>query len=208
MPEKGAHRTDQISQYSRHILLLDEFGLLGRRKLLSSSVLVVGSGGIGSILLPFLAVSNVGRITVVNHNDTEVYNLRRQVIHTEGRRVMSKARSARDAMTALNRTASVTAVTEPLTWYNAMVLLRGSNCVVDTRDNPCTWYLINEACVLAGRELKTAAMTNGVNGRGGIPIPLVSGSAMSTGGQLKVYSHQGEGRGATDAYTPRPTLWE
>ena len=57
-------------------------------------VLVFGSGGIGYTIFPFLASSDVGRITVANHNYVEVYNLRRQVIHTEGRRGTSKARSA------------------------------------------------------------------------------------------------------------------
>ena len=80
-----------------------------------------------------------------------------------------------------------------------MELVRGKKCVVDTSDNPCRWYLINDACVLAGNELKTAAMTNSVSGRGGGPIPLVSGSAMGTEGQWGC---------ATDAYTPSPTLWE
>ena len=112
-------------------------------------------------------------------------------------------------MRDLNHTASATAVTDPLTWDNTMELVRGNNCVVDNGDNPCTWYLINDTCVLAGRELKTAAMTNGVSGRGGGkgPIQLVSGSAICTKGQFKVYNHQGRG-GATHTYKPRPILWE
>ena len=73
-------------RYYRQLLLLDGFGVLGQRKLLSSSVLVVGAGGIGSTLLLFLAACGVGRITVVDHNDVEVSNLRLQVTHTEGRR--------------------------------------------------------------------------------------------------------------------------
>ena len=68
-------RTDQISRYSRQLLLLDGFGVLGQRKLLSSSVLVVRAGGIGSSLLLFLAVSGVGRIMVVVHDNVEVSNL-------------------------------------------------------------------------------------------------------------------------------------
>ena len=63
---------------------------MGQRKLLSSSVLVVGAGGIGSTLLLFLAASGVGRIAVVDHDDVEVSNLHWQVIHTEGRRGTSK----------------------------------------------------------------------------------------------------------------------
>ena len=87
-----------------------------------------------------------------------------------------------------------------------MQLARGNDCKVDTGDNPRTPYLINDACVLAGREPKTAAMTNGVSGRGGGPIPLVSGSAMGTEEQLTVYNHRGGG--ATNAYTLSLTLWE
>ena len=135
-------------------------------------------GGIGSTLLPLLAARAVGCITLVNHNNSDVYNLRRQVIHTKGRRGTSKAGSARDAMRDLNPTALVTAVTDPLTWDNSMEIVRGNNCVVDTIDNSCTWYLINNAWVLAGRELNTAATTNSVSGRGGGSIPMVSGSAI------------------------------
>ena len=80
-----------------------------------------------------------------------------QVIHTEGRRGTSKARSARDAMRPLNPTVLVTAVTEPLTWDNAMELVRGTDCAVDTSDNPRTRYLMNDACVLVERELKTVS---------------------------------------------------
>ena len=87
-----------------------------------------------------------------------------------------------------------------------MQLARGNDCKVDTGDNPRTPYLINDACVLAGREPKMAAMTNGVSGRGGGPIPLVSGSAMGTEEQLTVYNHRGGG--ATNAYTLSLTLWE
>ena len=90
---------------------MDEFGVLGQRKLLSLSVLVVRAGGIGSILLLFLAASGVGCIKVVDHNNVEVYNLHWKVIYTEGKRETSKARSARNAMRALNPTVSVTAVT-------------------------------------------------------------------------------------------------
>ena len=102
-------------RYSHELLLSDGFGVLGQHKLLSSSVLVVGAGGIGYNLLLFLAASGVGFITVVGHNNVEVSNLHRKVIHTEGRRVMIKARSACDTMKALKPTVSVTAVTDPLT---------------------------------------------------------------------------------------------
>ena len=172
--------------YSRQILLSDRFGVLGQNKLLLSSVLVIRAGGIGSTLLLFLAASGVGRITAVDHDNAEVSNLHRKVINIKGRKGTNKARSARDAMRDLNPTVSVTAVMEPLTWDNTMELVRVNNFVVDASNNSRMWYLINDTCVLAGREPKMAAMANGVSGRGGGPLPLVSGSAMGTDGQLTV----------------------
>ena len=94
-------------QYSLQLLFLAGFSVLGQRKLLSSSVLVGRAGSIGSILLLLLAASGVGYITVVEHDDVEVSNLHRQVIHTEVRRVTSKDTSAHDAMKDLNPTVLV-----------------------------------------------------------------------------------------------------
>ena len=78
-------------------------------------ILIAGEGGIGLYLLLLLAASGVGRIVVVDHNDVEVSNLHWKVIYSEVRRGMSNARSTYDAIRSLNPTASVTAVTEPLT---------------------------------------------------------------------------------------------
>ena len=93
---------------------------MGQRKLLLLSALVVGEGGIGTNLLLLLATSGVGRITVADHDDVEVSNLHWQVINTKGRIRMRNSRSARDDMRDLNPTVSVTAMTEPFTWDNAM----------------------------------------------------------------------------------------
>ena len=92
-------------------------------------------------------------------------------------------------------------MTEPLTWDNTMELVRGNNCVVDISDNPRTHYLISNTCVMVEREPKTAETTNGVSGRGGGPILLVSGSAMGTEGQLTVYNHGG---GCYQCLYPKP----
>ena len=72
-------RTDQISWYSHQLLLSDGFGVLGQHKLISSLVLVVGAGDIGSTLLIFLAASGVECITVVEHEDMEVSNIQQQL---------------------------------------------------------------------------------------------------------------------------------
>ena len=94
-------------------------------------------------------------------------------------------------MRDLNPTVSVMSVTDTLTWENAMDIGRVNDCVVYIRNNPHTQYLINGACVLVNRDPKIVAMTNGVSGRGGVPILLVSGSAISTKRKLIVYNHWG-----------------
>ena len=132
---------------------MDRFSILGQRKLILSSVLVVGVGCIRSTLLLFLADSVVGRIKVVDHDDVEVSYLHRQVIHTEGRRGTSKARYARNTMRALNPTVSVMDVMDPLIWDKTMEIVRGNNYVVDFRNNTRTRYLIKDACILTWREL-------------------------------------------------------
>ena len=83
-------------------------------------VLAIGEVGIRTTLLLFVATSGVGCITVVDHDNVEVSNLHWKVIHTKGRRGGIKDTSVHNAMRALNPTVFVMAVTDPLTWENAM----------------------------------------------------------------------------------------
>eukprot|EP00804_Cyclotella_cryptica_P004773 CCRYP_004866-RA/>CCRYP_004866-RA protein AED:0.03 eAED:0.03 QI:72/1/1/1/1/1/2/42/614 len=169
----------QISRYSRQLLLSDGFGLAGQKKLLSSSVLVVGAGGIGSTVLLYLAASGVGHITIVDYDVVEMSNLHRQIIHKDhdssyaNERVgMNKAQSAKASMLALNPTISITALDVIMDADNVMELVSRHDVVVDASDNPRTRYLLNDACIFADKA-------------------LVSGSAMGTEGQLTVYNYRG-----------------
>lgn len=162
---------DSIARYSRQLLLSEGWGVEGQQKLLSSSVLVIGAGGIGSTVLLYLASSGIGNITVVDFDNVDMSNLHRQVIHTNCRVGMNKAESACLAMKKLNPTINCKAVTEMLTFENAMTLVQQHDCVVDACDNPQTRYLVNDACVLNQK-------------------PLVSGSAMGVEGQLTVYGYK------------------
>ena len=176
-----ALRPDHISRYSRQLLLADGFGVSGQKALLSSSILVVGAGGIGSTVLLYLAASGVGHVTVVDYDIVETSNLHRQVIHRDadasfggGIAGMNKAASARRAMLDLNPTLSCTALAIAICAENALELVSKHDVVVDACDNPRSRYLLNDACVLAGKT-------------------LVSGSAMGTEGQLTVYNHRPTG---------------
>lgn len=171
----GAHHVekltmDQVVRYSRQLLLQDGFGVQGQCKLLSSSVLVVGAGGIGSTVLMYLAASGIGHISVVDFDEVDISNLHRQVIHAEASEGINKALSACRAMKALNPSIRCTPIQDVLTFQNALDIVSRHSCVVDASDNPQTRYLINDACVLARK-------------------PLISGSAMGTEGQLTIYNH-------------------
>ncbi len=71
---------EEILRYSRH-LLMPEVGLEGQRKLLAASVLVIGTGGLGSPVALYLAAAGVGRIGLVDYDVVDYSNLQRQVIH-------------------------------------------------------------------------------------------------------------------------------
>ncbi len=170
-------RPDQITRYSRQLLLNDGFGVTGQKKLLSSSILVIGAGGIGSAVLLYLAAAGVGHITIVDYDCIEMTNLHRQVIHKDidaSKMVdqvgLNKAVSAKKSILALNPTLSCTSLALAISAKNALELVSKHDVVVDACDNPQTRYLLNDACVLAGK-------------------PLVSGSAMGTEGQLTVYNY-------------------
>lgn len=179
MPPIQMLQPDQISRYSRQLLLNDGFGVSGQKQLLSSSILVVGAGGIGSTVLLYLAAAGVGHITVVDYDCVEMTNLHRQIIHkdsnasgvTDSTLGLNKALSAKLAMLDLNPSISCTALDVMITGENALELVSKHDVVVDACDNPRTRYLLNDACILGGK-------------------PLVSGSAMGTEGQLTVYNYQ------------------
>jgi adenylyltransferase/sulfurtransferase len=160
---------DQIERYSRQLLLNEGFGVAGQLKLLSSSVLVVGAGGIGSTALLYLAASGIGKIAVIDFDGVETSNLHRQVIHKARNVGRNKAISACQSVLDLNPTIQCEALSEALTHENALEIIKTYDCIVDASDNPRTRYLINDACVLANK-------------------PLISGSAVGVEAQLTVYN--------------------
>lgn len=141
---------EEVSRYSRH-LLMPEVGLEGQRKLKAASVLLVGTGGLGSPLALYLAAAGVGRIGIVDYDVVDDSNLQRQVIHDTGRVGQLKVESARQRMLALNPYIQVDAYNEVFCAANAEQISAGYDILVDGTDNFPTRYLINDLCVLTGR---------------------------------------------------------
>lgn len=141
---------EEILRYSRH-LLIPEVGLEGQRKLKAASVLVVGTGGLGSPAALYLAAAGVGRIGLVDYDTVDASNLQRQVVHGTASVGRRKVESARARLLDLNPAIQVDAFDEPFTSANALRIAEPFDLIVDGTDNFPTRYLTNDLCVLTGK---------------------------------------------------------
>ncbi|MBO6560538.1 MAG: molybdopterin-synthase adenylyltransferase MoeB [Nisaea sp.] len=168
---------EQFHRYARH-LILDEVGDEGQEKLLSSRVLVIGAGGLGSPLLLYLAAAGVGTLGIVDDDAVDLSNLQRQIAHATDAVGVSKVESAAASVARINPGIRVEPHAERLTAANAARLFRDYDLIADGSDNFATRYLANDAAYLAGK-------------------PLVSGSLLRFEGQLATFrggvkGHEGE----------------
>jgi molybdopterin/thiamine biosynthesis adenylyltransferase/rhodanese-related sulfurtransferase len=141
---------DEILRYSRH-LLIPEVGLEGQKKLLASSALVIGTGGLGSPVALYLAAAGVGRIGLVDFDVVDSSNLQRQIIHGTHTVGELKVESARDRIHDLNPDIQVDLYNEPFTSENAFRIANDYDIIIDGTDNFPTRYLTNDLCVLTGK---------------------------------------------------------
>jgi adenylyltransferase/sulfurtransferase len=148
---------DEISRYSRHILLA-EVGGVGQAKLRAARVLVIGAGGLGSPLALYLAAAGVGTIGLVDDDAVDLSNLQRQIAHTTERLGQPKVQSAAAAARAINPAVVIDAHRVRLDARNALDLIGDYDLVCDGSDNFATRFLVSDACVLARRTLVSAAV--------------------------------------------------
>jgi len=157
----------QRDRYARH-LILDGVGEPGQLRLLQSSVLIVGAGGLGSPAALYLAAAGVGRIGIVDDDVVELSNLQRQIVHNVDRLGRPKAMSAAETVDRINPECDIRVHTTRLNAANVLDLLDGYDVVIDATDNFPTRYLINDASLLTG-------------------VPVVHGSIFRFEGQLSVF---------------------
>lgn len=157
---------ERVSRFSRQ-LMLPGFGELAQRRLGAARVLVIGAGGLGSALVPYLAGSGVGTIGIADDDTVELSNLHRQVSHGVADLGRAKVDSLADTVAAIDPECRVVRHPERLTSANLRDLLADYDLLVDGSDNFPTRYLANDAAVLAG-------------------IPLVWGSILRFHGQVGV----------------------
>jgi len=150
-------RVPDPARYARH-LALAEIGAAGQQRLAEGAVLVVGAGGLGSPAALYLAAAGVGTIGLVDHDRVELSNLQRQILFATDEIGQGKALAARARLTALNPALRVVAHAEKLVAGNIERIFRDYEVVIDGTDRLATRYLINDACVLLGKPLVSAAI--------------------------------------------------
>lgn len=174
---------EEYERYSRH-LILPEVGLEGQKRLKAASVLCIGTGGLGSPLLLYLAAAGIGRIGIVDFDIVDSSNLQRQVIHGTSWVGKPKIESAKNRILEINPFCQVDLYNTRLSSENALELLEPYDVVVDGTDNFPTRYLVNDACVLLNK-------------------PNVYGSIFRFEGQATVFNYQ-EGPNYRDLYPEPP----
>ncbi|MES1023234.1 molybdopterin-synthase adenylyltransferase MoeB [Gloeocapsa sp. BRSZ] len=174
---------EEYEQYSRHIIL-PEVGLEGQKRLKSASVLCIGTGGLGSPLLLYLAAAGIGRIGIVDFDVVDSSNLQRQVIHSTSWVGKPKIESAKNRILEINPSCQVDLYETRLSADNALEIMEPYDVVVDGTDNFPTRYLVNDACVLLNK-------------------PNVYGSIFRFEGQATVFNYEG-GPNYRDLYPEPP----
>jgi len=174
---------EEYERYSRH-LILPEVGLEGQKRLKAASVLCIGTGGLGSPLLLYLAAAGIGQIGIVDFDVVDSSNLQRQVIHGTSSVGKPKVQSAKQQILEINPYCQVDLYETRLSSANALEILQPYDIVVDGTDNFPTRYLVNDACVLLNK-------------------PNVYGSIYRFEGQATVFNYE-EGPNYRDLYPEPP----
>ena len=148
--ENNGLSRQELRRYSRH-LIMSEVGLAGQEKLKAASVLVIGTGGLGSPVALYLAAAGIGRLGLVDFDIVDESNLQRQIIHGTGDVDRPKLHSARDSIQDLNPIVEVVLHETAIDSSNALEIMAGYDVIIDGTDNFPTRYLTNDACVILGK---------------------------------------------------------
>ena len=148
----------QIDRYSRQIIL-KKIGVVGQKKLLKSSVLIVGAGGLGSPIAIYLAALGVGKIGIVDRDNVEISNLSRQIIFTTNDIKKNKSSVAINKLRKINPDLQLHSFNKNLTMQNINRVAKNFNIIVDGSDNFRTRFLINDYCLKNQKILVSGAIS-------------------------------------------------
>ncbi len=163
----GALTHEQVDRYSRHIIM-PQVGPAGQRKIMESSVLIIGAGGLGSPIAVYLALAGIGKIGIVDFDTVDLSNLQRQILHQNADIGKLKAISAKETINAYNPDVEVVVHGVPITSDNAMEIVAQYDYIINGADNFAARYLVNDTCFFLKK-------------------PLIDGSILLFDGQVTVY---------------------
>ena len=158
---------DELERYARHIVL-PQLGGVGQRRLKTSSIAIIGAGGIGSAAIPALAGAGIGKLTIVDDGEVERSNLQRQTIFRDDQLGQAKAGIAAAFVRALNPQVEAAAIQRRLDGSNVEELIGGHDLVVDGSDNFATRLVVSDAATR-------------------LRVPLISAAAVQLQGQVALF---------------------
>jgi len=158
---------EQLLRYSRQIML-PEVDVAGQERLLDATVLIVGLGGLGSPAALYLATAGVGHLILCDHDEVDLSNLQRQIVHTQASIGRKKVDSAADTLRGINPDITLERIPEKLHGEQLRNVVARSTVVVDATDNFEIRFELNRACVTAR-------------------VPLVSAAAIRWEGQVALF---------------------
>jgi len=137
---------EQISRYSRQIVL-KEIGGIGQKKLLNSTISLIGLGALGSPTAYYLVAAGIGNLKIIDYDKVEMSNLQRQILHSTHDINKFKTESAITKLTNLNPDCKIDVINEKISSQNSKELLRESDFVIEGSDNVPTKMLTNDTCI-------------------------------------------------------------
>ena len=158
---------EQLLRYSRQIML-PQIDISGQQRLLDSSALIIGIGGLGSPVALYLAACGVGEIVLVDDDRVELKNLQRQIIYNSHQVGTMKVESAADVIDSLNPEVRVSVIADRISGETLRKNIERVDVVIDATDNLASRLEINQQCYSTR-------------------TPLVSASAIRWEGQLSVF---------------------
>jgi len=147
----------QLERYSRHIIL-QRVGVEGQIKISKAKVLVIGAGGLGSPALLYLAAAGLGTIGIVDGDVVDLSNLQRQVIHFTKDVGRSKVLSAKEKIIGLNPDVNVITYEKMITATDIIGIISQYDFIIDGTDNFPAKFLVNDACIFAGKPFSHAGI--------------------------------------------------
>ena len=147
----------ELLRYSKQIML-PQIDIEGQQKIMDSTILIIGMGGLGSPTALYLAAAGVGHLIIADFDQVELSNLQRQIIHQTKDIGDDKVNSAKNKLTELNPNIKITIANEIIHTGNLPELIKGVDIVLDGTDNIDSRFEINQICVEHQKPLVSAAV--------------------------------------------------